>query len=176
MNLLKFIGKKKDNTTDITASKDKSEININHKAKGYLNLNSFNRTEIDDALAKTHNIYCSSPKLVSFKGYVYTNKKDDSFVALVAVGTYKNKQSWIQPIEVSEKYRGYNLSKQLIDVAINEFGAKYLGVYEDNKVAIKIYNDYGFNVYKKVKYNSGAAYFMTIDPKQKISKKHRNMN
>ena len=156
----------------LNESEDKSEIDKNHKSKGYLDLNSFNRTKINDTLAKKYDIYCEAPTLKDFKGYIYTNKKDNSLVAIIAVATYKNKESWIQPIEVSEKYRGYNLSKQLMDVAINELGAKYLAVYDDNEVAIKIYKEYGFKVYKRVKYNSGTVYFMTIDPKRKINKKY----
>lgn len=156
----------------LNESENKSEIDKNHKSKGYLELNSFNRTKINDTLAKKYDIYCEAPTLKDFKGYIYTDKKDNSLVAIIAVATYKNKESWIQPIEVSEKYRGYNLSKQLMDVAINELGAKYLAVYDDNEVAIKIYKEYGFKVYKRVKYNGGIVYFMTIDPKRKINKKY----
>ena len=155
----------------IIESEDQSELDINYKSKGTLNLNSFNKTEIDNELAKQYDIECIAPTLKEFKGYLYTDNKG-SFVGLVAVATYKNRQSWIQPITVSEKYRGYNLSKQLMEVAINELKAQYLAVYSDNKVAIKIYKDYGFKVYKEVKYNNGLVYFMTIDPKRKINKKY----
>lgn len=125
-----------------------------------------------EALAKKkYNIYCTSNQLVSFKGYVYTDE-NDSFVVLVAIGTYKDKKFWIQPIEVAKEYRGRGLSKQLIDVAVHEFGSKYLGVFSDNEVAIYIYKKYGFRVYEILKVLDGIAYFMTIDPKQKSKLKN----
>lgn len=159
----------------LNESDDRSELDKNFKSKGHLNLNSFKKTKIDDELAKKYDIYCTSDRLVSFEGYVYTDRKDDSFVCLVAVGTYKNKESWIQPIEIDKKYRGYNLSKQLLDVATKELGAKYLAVWNDNEVAIDIYKKYGFKVYKKVKYDKrNTAYYMTIDPKRKINPKYLN--
>lgn len=156
-------------------SEDNSELDNNFKSKGFLNLDSFNKTEIDDELAEKYDVSCVASTLKSLKGYVYTDKRDGSFVCLVTVVAYKNKQSWIQPIRVNENYRGYNLSKQLMDIAIDELGAKYLAVYSDNMVAIKIYKDYQFKVYKKVKYNSGIVYFMTIDQKRKINPKYLNL-
>ncbi|MEI2423239.1 GNAT family N-acetyltransferase, partial [Arthrospira platensis SPKY2] len=153
----------------IKESNDASKFIKDYKNKKYVDLNSFNKTQITEAIAKKYNI-CS---VADIKGYLYTDK-NNSFVALVAVGTYKDKKSWIQPIEVAKKYRGRGLSKQLIDIAVNELGAKYLGVFIDNKVAIYIYKKYGFKVFKIV--SDGTAYFMTIDPKQKIDKKYNNIN
>lgn len=148
-------------------SEDESKINKNYKPNGHLNLNSFNKINITEELAKKYDIYCNEPTLQNFKGYIYTDKHN-SLVALIAVATYNNKKSWIQPMEISKKYRGYGLSKQLLDVAVKELGAKYLAVYIDNEVAINIYKKYGFKIYKKV---ANREYFMTIDPRQKISEK-----
>lgn len=152
-------------------SEDKSIIDTNHKTKGYLDLQSLNRTEITKEIAKKYNIQCTSPNLIKFEGYLYTDDHD-SYVALVAVGTYKNLKSWIMPIQISEEYRGYNLSKQLMKVAITELGAKHLGVYADNEVAIKLYKDYGFKIYKKLRSDKYLVYYMTIDPKEKIKRKY----
>lgn len=152
----------------LTESENISKIEKNFKSKGHLDLNSFKKTNITDALAKKHKIQCTAKTLKDFKGYIYTDKKDDSLVAIIAVATYKNKESWIQPIQVSEKYRGYGLSNQLMDIAVHQLGAKYLAVYSDNEVAIELYKKYGFKVFEKVDYNNEIVYFMSIDSPKRV--------
>ena len=51
---------------------------------------------------------------------------------------------WISGIEVSKKYKGYGLSYQLLDVAVNELKGNTLSVASDNKIAIHLYEKYGF--------------------------------
>lgn len=152
----------------LTESEDSSKLNKNFKSKGQLKLSSFNRTMVNDVLAKKYNFYCTAEDLKYLKGYVYTDKKDGSLVAIIAVATYTDGETWIQPIRVSKKYRGYGLSKQLMDVAIHQLGAKYLAVYSDNEIAIKLYKEYGFRVYRKVDYSDGVVYCMSIESPQKV--------
>ena len=152
----------------LTESERLSKLNKNFKSKGHLDLDSFKRTIVNDTLAKKYDFYCTADTLKYLKGYVYTDRKDDSLVAIIAVATYTNGESWIQPIKVSEKYRGYGLSKQLMDVAINQLGAKYLAVYSDNEVAINLYRQYGFKVFEKVDYNNSIVYFMSIDSPRRV--------
>lgn len=160
----------------LTESEDLTILDKNFKPKGYLDLDSFKKNNLTDALAKKYGIYIFAKSLKRHRGYVYTDKNDDSLVAMIAVATYKNKESWIQPIQVSEKYRGYGLSNQLMNIAINKLGAKYLAVYSDNEVAIQLYKKYGFKVFEKVDYNNEIVYFMSIDSPQRVKYLKENYN
>lgn len=63
---------------------------------------------------------------------------------------------WIEALEVFPAYKGYGLSENLMDIAVNNFGATYLTVAKKNKVAHELYKKYGFKDYK----DNGAALIM----------------
>lgn len=64
---------------------------------------------------------------------------------------------FIIALEVIKEYRGNGWSKVLLDIAINN-GATKLSVRKDNKVAIKLYEGMGFNIYL----DSGKMLFMKL--------------
>ena len=70
-----------------------------------------------------------------------------------------DKTKWIVSLEITKDYRGYGLSKQILDYATKTMNCKYLSVNKNNKIAKKIYDDYGFKVY----HESDTMYYMTID-------------
>lgn len=71
-------------------------------------------------------------------------------VGVLSVENKNNGQTWIQSIEITEPYRGYGLSKQLLELAVKHYGVRYLSVNKKNAVAIKIYEDYGFREYSTI--------------------------
>ena len=64
--------------------------------------------------------------------------------------------SIIANVFVYTHYRGYGLSYQLLDVAMDEYGLDTLTVDINNKVAIHAYESYGF----KILYGNGSMYTM----------------
>lgn len=69
---------------------------------------------------------------------------------------FVTKSGEIQPIHIFEEYRGYGLSNTLMKDGITKYGAKKLGVYSDNLVAIKLYKKFGFKVVGNKVYKDGS--------------------
>ena len=57
-----------------------------------------------------------------------------------------------------DNYKSHGLSKQLLDIAVKKLNANDLSVNKNNEIAIKLYKDYGFKVYKE----SDTMLFMKI--------------
>lgn len=79
-----------------------------------------------------------------------------SVVGFIAVETKNNGQKWIQALEVTNLYRGYGLSPQLLNLATSHYGATHLSVNENNEIAIRLYEINGFEKYT----SSGDMIFM----------------
>lgn len=91
-------------------------------------------------------------------GYIWFD--NDKLVAMVGSCLYTDdKTKWIVSLEITKDYRGYGLSKQILDFATKTMNCKYLSVNKNNKIAKKVYDDYGFKVY----FESDTMYYMTID-------------
>lgn len=86
---------------------------------------------------------------------------NDKLVAVVSEFDDAYGKKWVSYIEVTEPYRGHGLSKQLLDYAVNDLGCTMLGVAKSNKVAIKVYQDYGFKIIGDNPNNS-KQYWMQI--------------
>ena len=71
-----------------------------------------------------------------------------NLVAVIFIIKNKTANS-LDYIEISKKYRGMGLSKQLLDMAVNEFKASIICVNNDNDVAKRIYLNYGFTPFMK---------------------------
>ena len=69
---------------------------------------------------------------------------------------FVTKSGEIQPIHIFEEYRGYGLSNTLMKDGIEKYGARKLGVYSDNLVAIKLYKKFGFKVVGNKVYKDGS--------------------
>ena len=113
-----------------------------------VSLSSFTRIKISD---KSINDYKSEAKYLKhfrtgkdYKGYIYINK--DSVVCGLNVNI---ETGLIQAIEISEKYQGMGLSYQILDVCCKELHATHLTVRKNNKIAIHVYEKYGFEIYKE---------------------------
>ena len=122
-----------------------------YKNKNNYSLSSFNKIEINDNNIKKYKSLCKGLSHVrtgkEYKGFIYLNNNE--VVAYINVNT---KQACIQAIEVMPKYRKQGLSKQLLDVCVNELKATNLSVNKKNKLAHDIYTKYGFKTYKEDKY------------------------
>ena len=130
----------------------------NHVQKGELKLSSFKRMTLSKNVVDK---YKSKAKYLkhtmindSCKGYLYIDKEDDP----VCVMNVESNKEYIQQIEISQKYQGYGLSKQILDICVNELGAKELSVVKSNTVAVNVYKKYGFVIYME----TDKMYFMKL--------------
>lgn len=139
---------------------EESELkNGSHIQKGYKNLKDFRRESISEQLVQKYKDKFTFLKHLrtgdNINGFIYFDD-NDNIVAIIAVETKYDDEKWIQALEVSKDYQEYGLSRQLLKVATKELGAKYLSVNKSNKLAIKIYENFGFITYEE----SGVMYFM----------------
>lgn len=78
-------------------------------------------------------------------------KEDDKLAGYI----YINKSGTIAPFLIKKEYRGYGLSNKLLEIAINKYKGRKLGVYSDNEIAIKLYKKYGFVETERKIYKDG---------------------
>lgn len=147
-------------------NESKSSIDDNYKPKGKKNLSSFKKVHITESVIDKYkkeypflkHVRCKDTEEYICDGYVWFN--DDELVAMVGSCEYTDdKTKWIVSLEITKKYKGYGLSKQILDYAVKTMNCKYLSVNKNNEIAKKVYDDYGFKVYQE----SDAMYYMTID-------------
>ena len=109
------------------------------------NINAINYMKQDDILSKNldyidkHRVGEIAVCDGKLAGYIFVTKSGE-----------------IQPIHIFEEYRGYGLSNTLMKDSITKYGAKKLGVYSDNLVAIKLYKKFGFKVVGNKVYKDGS--------------------
>ena len=126
-----------------------------------MNISQFPKMRLTDAIIQVYGQSYPSMRHIRInnrtKGYVWL--KDKQIVGYINVEEKDDDSKWIQAFEIFPPYKGHGLSKQMLNIAVNEFGANYLSVSKNNELAIKVYKSYGFKIYK----SSDTMYFMTKD-------------
>ena len=79
------------------------------------------------------------------KGAIYIDE-NHVVVGYVAIKKKMNGQRWITALEVSEEFQGHHYGVDLLQIAVDDFGAEYLSVNKKNKRAFHMYKKYGWNV------------------------------
>ena len=150
----------------------KSSLDSNYKPKGKKSLSSFKRVHITEAVIDKYkkeypflkHVRCKDTKEYICDGHIWFDS--DELVAMVGSCEYTDdKTKWIVSLEITENYKGYGLSKQILDYATKTMNCKYLSVNKNNAIAKKVYDNYGFKVYQE----SDTMYYMTIDKNVKES-------
>ena len=150
----------------------KSSIDANYKPNGKKNLSSFKKVHITESIISKYkkeypflsHVRCKDTKDYICDGYIWFDNNE--LVAMVGSCQYTDdKTKWVVSLEITNKYKGYGLSKQILDYATKTMNCKYLSVNKNNAVAKKIYDEYGFKVYQEDK----TMYYMTIDKNIKES-------
>ena len=143
-----------------------SSLDANYISKGKKNLSSFKKVHITETIINKYkkeypflkHVRCKDTDQYICDGYIWFD--NDKLAAMVGSCLYTDdKTKWIVSLEIIKDYRGYGLSKQILDFATKTMNCKYLSVNKNNKIAKKVYDDYGFKVY----HESDTMYYMTID-------------
>ena len=157
---------------EILIESTKSNIDKDYKPKGKKNLSSFKIVHITEAVIEKYkkeypflsHVRCKDTDYYICDGYIWFDGNE--LVAMVGSCEYTDdKTKWIVSLEITKNYKGYGLSKQILDYATKTMKCKYLSVNKNNKIAKKVYDDYGFKVYQE----SDTMYYMTIDKNIKES-------
>ena len=126
-----------------------------------MNISQFPKMRLTDAIIQVYGQSYPSMRHIRInnrtKGYVWL--KDKQIVGYINVEEKDDDSKWIQAFEIFPPYKSHGLSKQMLNIAVNEFGANYLSVSKNNELAIKVYKSYGFKIYK----SSDTMHFMTKD-------------
>ena len=138
-----------------------SSVEKDFSSKKDMSLSQFTKVRLTDAIVQVYGQAYPSLRHIRInkdtKGYVWLN--DKQVVGYINAEEKDDDYKWIQAFEIYEPYKGHGLSKQMLNVAIREFGATNLSVSKNNEVAIKLYKSYGFKTYK----TTDSMYFMSRD-------------
>lgn len=150
-----------DKVTESTVQELSSSVEKDFSSKKDMNLSNFAKVRLTDAIVQVYGQAYPSLRHIRInkdtKGYVWLN--DKQVVGYINVEEKDDDYKWIQAFEIYDPYKGHGLSKQMLNVAIREFGATNLSVSKNNEVAIKLYKSYGFKTYK----TTDSMYFMSRD-------------
>lgn len=170
--LNKSLGQISNLTKDINITESKSTLDGNYKPKGKKDLSSFKKVHITESVINKYkkeypflkHVRCKDTKEYICDGHIWFD--NDELVAMVGSCEYRDDRTkWVVSLEITKNYKGYGLSKQILDYAVKTMNCKYLSVNKNNKIAKKVYDDYGFKVYQE----DNTMYYMTINKNIKES-------
>lgn len=131
------------------------DMDNNFTPKDALYIKDFDKIELTKENYKT--VKKRFPK--SFRFRFPINIKDnvreivwfDSSKKMVASITVANRDNkiYLDDLFVETDYQGHGLSKQILDIAVKEYKAKYLETFSEGKIAQYVYEKYGFKKYKE---------------------------
>lgn len=144
-----------------TVNELSSSVEKDYQSSKDMNISQFPKMRLTDAIIQVYGQSYPSMRNIRInnrtKGYIWL--KDKQIVGYINVEEKDDDSKWIQAFEIFPPYKGHGLSKQMLNIAVNEFGANYLSVSKNNELTIKIYKSYGFKTYK----SSDTMHFMTKD-------------
>ena len=94
-----------------------------------------------------------SSKAVELTFYLGNDK-----VGEAAVSGYDTGAGFLYDLEVVKRFRGKGYSKQILDYVMKNYSVTDLSVADDNKVAISLYEKFGFNLKKTFNSNGENGY------------------
>lgn len=126
-----------------------STLNSNYTKKGNKSLSDFTDVPLSKSTILQYKKKCGMLSHIragkNVDGRIILD--GDDVVAVITIEEKNNEQKWLQTMEITKKYGGYGLSKQLLNLAAHHYGARFLSVNKKNQVAIKLYKDFGFKPY-----------------------------
>lgn len=171
-----------DTMNKFTLLEQASKLDPNYNKKGKLSLSSFKKIKATNSnldnykdkfpksVYKYMKSYCneSDPDYSTLSYFWIDNKNDNAYVGNCSVSKYIDGDSVIHSIEINKQYRGYGLSKQILDICTKELGGFMLAVEKKNEISYKIYLSYGFIVYLE----NDRYYYMVLKSKKDLVQKY----
>lgn len=107
-----------------------------------------------------------------YHGYLWVDPKDDKPVCYYMSRKEDDNIVWLDMIQISDDYRGRGLSKQMLDIALDEENVTRLKVNQHNAVAYNVYKSYGFKQYAQDR----DMIYMSINENSLIEQIHIDPN
>ena len=156
---------------NLNESSLKSDIDPDHKEKGYKSLSSFKRVQVDQKFIDQYKKQYPFLRHVDLKDDVTVWMDDDKIVATLMIDPKSEKEIWITGLEVTKEYQKYHLGSQVLQYAINTKHANALSVYIDNDVAKQMYYKAGFKIDKSRQLRSNKMIALYLNEASYISSK-----
>ena len=171
-----------DTMNKFTLLEQASKLDPNYNKKGKLSLSSFKKIKATNSnldnykdkfpksVYKYMKSYCneSDPDYSTLSYFWIDDKNDNAYVGNCSVSKYTDGDSVIHSIEINKQYRGYGLSKQILDICTKELDGFMLAVEKKNEIAYKTYLSYGFIVYLE----NDRYYYMVLKSKKELVQKY----
>lgn len=146
---------------------EKSELDDDFKPKKRINLSSLKKIRITDSVIEKYkkeypalkHVRCRDTSEYKCDGYLWFDTQNELVCHVGSCEYLDDGTKWIVSLEVLPKFKGHDLSKQILDFAVKSMNCKYLSVNKNNKVAKYIYDQYGFKTYQ----DDDNMDYMTID-------------
>lgn len=156
---------------NLNESSLKSDIDPDHKEKGYKSLSNFKRVQVDQKFIDQYKKQYPFLRHVDLKDDVTVWMDDDKIVATLMIDPKNEKEIWITGLEVTKEYQKYHLGSQVLQYAINTKHANALSVYTDNDVAKQMYYKAGFKIDKSRQLRSNKMIALYLNEASSISSK-----
>lgn len=148
---------------------EKSELDDDFKPKKRISLSSLKKIRITDSVIEKYkkeypvlkHVRCRDTSEYKCDGYMWFDAQNELVCHVGSCEYLDDGTKWIVSLEVLPKFKGHDLSKQILDFATKNMNCKYLSVNKNNKVAKYIYDQYGFKTYQ----DDENMDYMTIDKK-----------
>ena len=138
-----------------------------YKSKGTIDLDSLRAIKLTPELVKKYGETYKFLKHIRLEddctARIFMREHGDEILCGLCVQEKSDGHKWIQALEVYHEFRGYGLGKQMLDYAVTKLGAEYLSVSKKNQIAIDMYTEYGFKLYKETQ----LMFFFTMNKDQK---------
>lgn len=151
-----------------------TKIDDDFKAKGHYNLSNYRCIDVTPQVYEKYasKTNCMTDCVFGLESYHKDPKgwqndvsmklwlDGDKPVAYLEVSSLNKRKTGgarsIHVIKIDRQYRGYGLSKQIIDYAIKRLKANWVFLMKRNEIGLKIFKDYGFkiNAFDKKDYES----------------------
>lgn len=146
---------------------EKSELDDDFKPKERIKLSSLKKIRITDSVIEKYkkeypvlkHVRCRDTSEYKCDGYMWFDTQNELVCHVGSCEYLDDGTKWIVSLEVLPKFKGHDLSKQILNFAVKNMGCKYLSVNKNNKVAKYIYDQYGFKTYQ----DDDNMDYMTID-------------
>lgn len=134
----------------VLSSSLRSDIDPQHKQKEKKKLTDFKLVRSDEGYTNDP-IFDNALVHPDVDRYLFIDEQNRVAAYLEISKSTCSSDVTIPFLKISDKYRGCALGYQLLDFAVKKLGANRLAVDPDNKIALRMYQNYGFEITEESK-------------------------